>query len=380
MDKRAVQERTGAGNPVRMASPSGKPSGMEIVHIGLNVLLILFVLALLGCGNRYYGGPITDHFNGTKFSNPWAPMPQRFGDFLKWRLTGKRGYWPESVPVTPTKPPARITEETLRVTYVGHATILLQTHGLNILTDPIWAGRASPISFAGPKRVAAPGVRFEDLPPIDVVLVSHNHYDHLNLATLERLYETFNPLVLTPVGNDTIIQTAIPKMRVVALDWGQGYSLNPKVRFVLEPMQHWSARGLFDRNEALWGAFVIVAPGGAIYFLADAGYAQNLSRDFVAKYGTPRFSLLPVAAYEPQWFMQYAHMSPAQAVDTFIDLGQSCAMGTQHEVFPMADESYESPRKALTEALTAKGISDRRFLLPAVGEWFTVPPLPAPPF
>lgn len=333
-------------------------------------LSLLVVLLFAGCGNSYYRGPVTAHFDGQKFDNPWAPMPERFGDFLKWRLTVDRGAWPESVTVTPSAPPVRVPGDTLRVTCVGHATVLLQTQGLNILTDPIWSERASPLSFAGPKRVAAPGVRFEDLPPIDVVLVSHNHYDHLDLPTLKRLFKAFNPLVLTPLGNDAAILGAIPGMRVKVLEWGESLELNGRVRFTLEPMQHWSARSLFDRREALWGAFVVEAPGGPIYFLADAGYAKVLSVQFVARYGSPRFSLLPVGAYEPQWFMQYAHMTPAEAVQTYLDY----AMGTRHEVFAMADEAYAAPRQSLSEALQAKGVDRERFLLPVVGGWFTVPP------
>lgn len=335
---------------------------------------LLAVLILSGCGNGYYSGPVTAHFDGRTFYNPWAPMPGRFGDFLKWRLTADRGSWPESVPVSPSKPPLRVAGDSLRVTYVGHCTVLLQTQGVNILTDPIWSERASPLSFAGPKRVAAPGIRFEDLPPIDLVLLSHNHYDHLDLPTLERLAKAFNPLVLTPLGNDTILRRAIPGIRVRALDWGESFELDAQVRFTLEPMQHWSARSFSDRREALWGAFVVEAPGGPIYFLADAGYAQLLSEQFVAKYGTPRLSLLPVGAYEPRWFMQYAHMNPAEVVQTYLDLGEGLAMGTQHEVFPMADEAYAAPRQALAAALQAKGIDRERFLLPEVGGWFTVPP------
>lgn len=154
-----------------------------------------------------------------------------------------------------------------------------------------------------------------------MVLVSHNHYDHMDMPTLERLFKAFNPLVLTPLGNDAIMLRSIPGMRVKVLDWGESFELNRQVRFTLEPMQHWSARSLFDRREALWGAFVVEAPGGPIYFLADAGYAKSLSEQFIARYGTPRFSLLPVGACEPRWFMQYAHMNPAEAVQTYLELG-----------------------------------------------------------
>ncbi len=338
------------------------------------LLLLLALVFLSGCGNGYYRGPASEHFDGHRFENPWAPMPNRFGEFLKWRMTAERGPWPESVEVEPSLPPERVTGEELRVTYVGHATVLLQTSGLNILTDPIWSERASPFGFAGPRRVAAPGVRFEDLPPIDLVLVSHNHYDHLDLPTLKRLHQSFDPLVLTPLGNDVIIRSAVPGMRLETLDWGEGFSFNDKIRLTLEPMQHWSARGLFDRLEALWGAFVIEAPGGPVYFLADAGYARHLSEDFVASYGVPRLSLLPVGAYEPRWFMEYAHMNPAEVVQTFLDLGQGRAMGTQHEVFAMADEAYADPRRDLKEALQARGVDESLFIMPRVGEWFMVPP------
>lgn len=339
----------------------------------LTAALLLAALALCGCGNSYYHGPQTNHFNGATFDNPWAPMPGRFLDFLKWRLTADRGPWPENVPMTTDRPPRRVEGDALRVTNVGHATVLLQTGGLNILTDPVWSDRASPFGFAGPRRVAAPGVRFEDLPPIDVVLVSHNHYDHLDLPTLKRLHEAFAPLVLTPLGNDAIIRDAVPDMRVHALDWGQGLDIAPGVRVTVEPMQHWSARGLFDRMEALWGAFVIEAPGGPVYFIGDAGYAGALSAEILARYGAPRLSLIPVGAYEPGWFMAYAHMNPDEAVQTFLDLGGRQAMGTQYEVFAMADEGYDDPRRDVARALEARGIAPSRFLLPKVGEWFMAP-------
>lgn len=360
-------------------TPYLRPKRLGLCAFSGIFLLLLVPLFLSGCGNGYYRGPVSEHFDGRRFDNPWAPMPNRFGEFLKWRLTAERGYWPENVEVEPSLPPERVVGDELRVTYVGHATILLQTAGVNILTDPIWSERASPVGFAGPGRVAAPGVRFEDLPPIDVVLVSHNHYDHLDLPTLKRLHQAFDPLVLVPLGNDAIIRSVVPDMRLATLDWGESFSFNEEVRLTLEPMQHWSARGFFDRLEALWGAFVIEAPGGPVYFLADAGYARHLSEDFVTSYGTPRLSLLPVGAYEPRWFMQYAHMNPAEAVQTFLDLGQGRAMGTQHEVFAMADEAYDAPRRELGEALRARGIDESLFIMPKVGEWFTVPPQDTPP-
>jgi L-ascorbate metabolism protein UlaG (beta-lactamase superfamily) len=331
------------------------------------------MMALSGCGNNYHQGPVSDHFDGKKFFNPWDPMPDRFIDFLKWRLTADRGPWPEKVEVIQSKPPEHVLGTDLRVTYVGHATVLIQTEELNILTDPIWSERASPFSSFGPKRVSKPGVAFEDLPDIDVILVSHNHYDHLDIESLKLLHQKFSPLVITPLGNDSIIHKEIPSMGIKALDWGESISLSTSLSVTLEPMQHWSARGISDRNEALWGAFVVTGAGAPIYFLADAGYAKHLSEHIINKYGPPRLSILPIGAYEPEWFMGYAHVTPAQAVETLKDLGGGFAMATQHEVFPMADEAYSAPREDLDRALIDHGFDRQSFIVPRVGEWFFVP-------
>ncbi|HEX8222181.1 MAG TPA: MBL fold metallo-hydrolase [Allosphingosinicella sp.] len=160
----------------------------------------------------YYEGPRSGHFNGERFFNPEpGPSavahggPARF--FNRWLSgDGERARWPERVTVVPTVPPRRVEGKELLVTWIGHATVLIQTQGFNILTDPIWSERASPFSFIGPKRVRAPGVRFEDLPKIDFVLISHNHYDHMDLPTLKRLWERDHPMILTSLGNSAIIE------------------------------------------------------------------------------------------------------------------------------------------------------------------------------
>ena len=154
---------------------------------------------------------------------------------------------------------------------VGHATLLVQMHGLNILTDPVWSERVSPLSFVGPKRVNAPGIDFADLPRIDVVLLSHNHYDHLDLATLARLKAAHDPLVITPLGNDAIIRAAVPDMRIETRDWGESVEVNGATVHI-EPAHHWSARGARDRSMALWCGFVVEAPAGKVYFAGDTGF------------------------------------------------------------------------------------------------------------
>jgi len=158
----------------------------------------------------YYSGPISDHYDGQRFFNPGAHEPPRLdpGRLFNRFLKAERPAWPDNVPVRPSVPPRSVAGEEMRVTWIGHSTVLVQVAGLNILTDPIWSERASPFSFMGPKRVREPGVRFEDLPHIDLVLVSHNHYDHLDLPTLKRLWERDRPLIVTPLGNDTLLRGA----------------------------------------------------------------------------------------------------------------------------------------------------------------------------
>ncbi len=194
--------------------------------------------------NRYYTGPQSDHFDGALFFNPEGRPPGRFGDLLKWQLGGGRAKWPAAFasPYPRAKPDARIEGHALRLTMVGHASLLIQTAGLNILTDPVWSERASPFAFAGPKRINAPGIDFAELPPIDLVLVSHNHYDHLDLATLRRLKQSHDPLVITPLGNEAIIERAVPGMRLSAHDWGDKVDIGNSAAVHVEPVHHWSAR------------------------------------------------------------------------------------------------------------------------------------------
>ena len=208
--------------------------------------------------NPYYTGPVTDHFDGTRFFNPGQPDTDRsLFEVLRWKLRSTPARWPRSVSVRPAVPEARVAG--LRVTMVGHATLLIQAAGLNILTDPVWSDRASPFRRVGPKRVTAPGIAFERLPPIDAVLLSHNHYDHLDVATLRRLQAAHRPLLVAPLGNEAIVRAAVPDMRVVSGDWGDRIDLGAGVHTHLVPALHWSARGTRDRRMALWAGHMIVS-------------------------------------------------------------------------------------------------------------------------
>lgn len=327
-----------------------------------SLLLPVVVLMLFSCTSRYYQGPITDHFDGERFHNPGQPMDKSFFEVLKWYATRERQPWPEysELPVT-DKPPQRVEGDRLRISFVGHVTLLIQTQGLNILTDPVWSERVSPFTWIGPKRVHPPGIRFEDLPPIDLVLISHNHYDHLDLATVERLWQRDQPRIVTPLGNDTLIRERIHDARVDAYDWGQQVAISPALTVHLEPMHHWSARSPWDRNRALWSAFVLATPAGKIYFVGDSGYGAG--RNFRAaadKYGQFRFVVLPIGSYEPRWFMQYQHMNPEEAVRAWIELGRPPMLPTHYGMFQLADTGYEVPLRDLAKAMQAAKVPEDR--------------------
>jgi L-ascorbate metabolism protein UlaG (beta-lactamase superfamily) len=200
--------------------------------------------------NRYHSGPATDHFDGVRFFNNSPPTHDKsLGDLLRWRRTSRPAPWPERAPAPLVTPVSR--SAATRITVVGHATVLIQTCGLNIVSDPVWSERASPLSFAGPKRVSPPSIAFDDLPRIDVVLLSHNHYDHLDLATLTRLVGRDDPVILTPLGNDAIVRRSIPRARLAGGDWWDRRRIADDVEVAFVPAQHWSARGVFDRRMAL---------------------------------------------------------------------------------------------------------------------------------
>jgi L-ascorbate metabolism protein UlaG (beta-lactamase superfamily) len=336
---------------------------------------LLIVAGAAGCATTYYAGPVRENFDGRQFVNPGPPRPTSAWDFWRWQFTRKPGPWPAWVDnAASDAPPPRVEGEALRVSYVNHATVLLQTQGLNILTDPIWSERASPVSFAGPKRVRAPGIAFDALPKIDIVLVSHNHYDHLDVKTLARLWHRDAPRIIAPLGNDAIIRAHDRAVRVETLDWGQSLAVAPGVRVAAEPMQHWSARTRWDTNRALWGAFVVTAPGGNIYFVGDTGYGGGgFYRAAAAKYGGFRLALLPIGAYQPRWFMAYAHQTPEEAVLAQRDAQACFALATQHSTFPMADDGYDEPLRDLAAARDKLGVPKARFRALTNGEHWLVP-------
>lgn len=342
---------------------------------GLVAVPLLASLAWKWIRSDPHSGQITSrHWDGERFRNQVPLKRQGLRDFLRWQFGREQGEWDEWTDMNPGPPPVRqVALGEMRVTLVGHSTALIQMDGLNILTDPIWSDRASPVSWAGPKRVCPPGIRFEDLPPIDAVLISHNHYDHLDLPTLRRLEEEHAPRFYVGLGNEALLrQQGIRE--VVEMDWWDMLPLGDQLTVTATPAQHFSARGLFDRQETLWMGFVLRGPSGTAYFAGDTGWGPHFEQ-VRERFGRVRLALLPIGAYKPRWFMGPVHISPEEAVDAHEILDAGTSVAIHHGTFDLADDGQREPVRDLHASLTRKQVPTSRFWTPAFGEGRSVPPL-----
>ncbi|MBC96728.1 MAG: hypothetical protein CME63_03205 [Halobacteriovoraceae bacterium] len=319
---------------------------------------------------------IVFHFAGcsapaSSFKN-LEPTPNKsFVDIFRWRFLGSRDDWPDWVESKQYKPEIMRNHSTTEIMYsvVNHSTILIQWHGLNILTDPIYSERSSPLSWIGPKRVRKPGISFDDLPPIDLVLISHNHYDHLDLETLKRLQKRDNPEILIGLENGHLLRSEEIE-NYKEFDWWDSIDKGGlKITFV--PARHWSARGLFDRKETLWGGFSLQDDQGThVYFAGDTGYG-NFFKKIVNILGPVHLSFLPIGAYAPRWFMKYHHMDPEDAIKAHKVIHSRRSVGVHFETFRLTDESYEAPRQTLNELWSKEVDPKSEFIAPEFGKTYT---------
>jgi L-ascorbate metabolism protein UlaG (beta-lactamase superfamily) len=342
---------------------------MLVLSLALVLALAITVVNATLATPRYRG-PRSDHFDGERFHN-LQPVEQPRAGVIRWMLTRQRGPWreePGSMPGPP--PPRRVGPGELRVTFVNHATVLVQMDGFNVLTDPIWSERCSPFSWAGPRRSRPPGVRWEDLPPIDAVLISHNHYDHLDVATLQRLAQDHRPRIYAALGNGPLLRSrGIPV--TAELDWWQSVDLAPGLTLTGVPAQHFSNRTLTDRNRALWTGFVIQGRAGPVYFAGDTALGPHFEQ-IRNRFGAVRLALLPIGAYRPEWFMSPVHMSPSDAIKAHQLVGAATSVAIHFGTFQLGDDGIDEPVQRLQQEMQ-KLTPPPRFWVLGFGEGRDVP-------
>lgn len=354
-------------NPTCRRPVSGRKSIRPPGVAGACLAAALILCACVVCAGDY---PPGDHYNGKEFFNPGEEDPQGFREFLTWVRNRQRGPWQDWVEIMPGQPPASCVDaEAPHITFINHSTFLIQLRGMNILADPVWSDRCSPVSFAGPKRVHAPGILFEDLPRIDAVLITHNHYDHMDIPTLKRLQKAFSPRIYAPLGNRAVLERH--GMRdVVEMDWWQELPLGECLRLMCVPARHFSSRGLWDHNESLWNGFVIEGGTGAVYIAGDTGFGAHF-KQIAERFRDISVALLPIGAFLPEWFMGPHHLSPADALRAHFILRARTSIAAHFGTFALGDDGQFEPEAALMDALRSADMGATRFLIPHPGEAFT---------
>ncbi|HWA08186.1 MAG TPA: MBL fold metallo-hydrolase [Opitutaceae bacterium] len=317
--------------------------------------------------------PLSDHCNGKTFFNPGVSAERGLGDLLRWQFQrGSRVPWPRWVETVPAKPPARAPGNTVTVTWINHATFLLQTPRGNFLTDPVFSERTSPVSWIGPRRVHAPGIDFDALPAIDGVLLSHDHYDHCDVPTLRRLAASHRPRVIAPLGHRSLLESA-GLSQVAELDWWQQHAWAEDFSVTLTPARHWCRRRPGQTNHRLWGGFFLHGLETKVHFAGDSAYDPALFRSIRERLGAPDLAMIPIGAYEPRWFMRTAHMNPAESVQVHRDLGARLSVAMHWGCWHLTDEGRDDPPRALEIARSTAGMSANEFRVLAPGESVAAP-------
>ncbi len=324
--------------------------------------------------NNKQAARITAEYDGKRFSSSAGPGLATGRDVLRWVVTRKAQRWPRWMDNPPPSPLVqRIEGQELRLTFINHATVLIQAEGINILTDPVFAYRVSPVRFAGPRRHRAPGLSLENLPVIDAVVISHTHFDHLDLVSLRSICERDQPQLIAPLKTAKLVG-GLTSRHYTELNWWETTRLQCGLDLTFVPALHWTSRKLGDENTSLWGGYVLAYSDGPVYFAGDTGFGDGALFEQIAdEFPNLRCALLPIGAYEPRWFMRAQHMNPAEAIDAFQALSASYALGIHHGTFQLTDEAHEAPISDLTAALSDTGIPSERFRTLDNGQAWDVP-------
>jgi L-ascorbate metabolism protein UlaG (beta-lactamase superfamily) len=335
------------------------------------LLLLIFLTA--SCVVSKF--PTSDHFDGSRFHNldPKVAASKSIGDLIKWKFGSEPKDWPSQKVLDNAVPQIQsaVVGSDLRITFVNHATLLIQWKSINILTDPVFSEKLGPLSILNLKRYREVGVPFDQLPKIDYVFISHNHYDHLDLPTIDRLEKRDQPKYVLPLGlSDYLPKSA--KARLTELDWWQSLKNETLgLEIFVVPSQHWSKRTLIDTNKSLWAAAVFRAYGRSVYFAGDTGYADHFNMTF-EKLGAMDVALLPIGAYEPRWFMKDSHTNPEDAIQAHRDLRAKRSIGMHFGTFRLTDEAIADPERDLKSGLLKNGLTTEDFEVPRNGQTFSL--------
>jgi L-ascorbate metabolism protein UlaG (beta-lactamase superfamily) len=318
--------------------------------------------------NPYYKGPKTNHFDGKRFFNPLKdPMPSFF-DVIKWKLTSKPAKWPKHI-----KHPhfdsidLSVGSHSVEITYIGHSSFLINIAGLNILIDPIYSTYAGPLKTENLRRRIDPGIAKDQLPKIDIVLISHSHYDHCDMNFLKFISKRDQPHFITPLGLDQLLKKEGISGSFTSLDWFESIKL-PSVEIYVTPAKHWSQRHLFDKNLTLWGGFFIKSATTSVYYVGDSGYDEMLFKQISSYFPSFDVAIIPIGAYKPRWFMKFAHMDPYEACLVHKQILAKYSLAAHHRTFPLADEGPFDSEEDLKIGLKQTQIHENAFLYPLEGQ------------
>lgn len=332
---------------------------MSIPSCSKKILILTSLIFSIHCSTK--GTSVSDHFDGEKFFNPIDQKSKTFSDLIKWQWNRTPVKWDQQKNEKTPSPVSQLKVGEFALTFINHSTFLIQIQTekklVNIITDPVFSERTSPVSFVGPKRVRPPGLDIDKLPAIDIALVSHNHYDHMDYKSLETINEKFSPLFVVPLKNAQYLNFS-KKPRVQEKDWNDFVDI-PELGIKIHVLRahHWSRRSLTDTNEALWCAFMIETAQNTIYFAGDTGYKDHFKQT-KKMFPNITLALLPIGAYEPRWFMQDAHMNPDDAIKAHQDLAPKRSVGIHFGTFPLTDEGIEQPVIDLEKAKKTANINN----------------------
>lgn len=345
----------------------------------LKIIIIFIVISFLSYSCSTFSLPIlnkekTYNYDGESFLNIDGKRKVDIFEVLTWLLTHERGFWPDYYDFdnSDNLPIERVKDGELNVYFINHATVLIQFDGINVLTDPLWFDVTSPIPPIGPRKRRLPGIKFENLPEIDLVILSHCHYDHFDIRTLRKLKEKFNPIMLFPIGNESLMEENNFD-NSFAMDWWDTFLFkNVNISFV--PARHFANRGAEDRNRSLWGGYVLESSGGPIYFAGDTGFGVHYEL-ISNKFGDMRFCMFPIAPILPRWFMREVHQDASEAVLAHKLLNSKKSMPIHFGTFQQAEDSHTYAINMLIESIYNQGINPEEFVIPMLGKFIEVPKL-----